>query len=89
MEQNKEDLWDAIWAALCLVLGESTAFLTVYPTLHEVPGFSREGLTVGFGLLLTATYFLMGVPCVGALKRGFYWIKRRLNVGSKTGTEKS
>ena len=89
MNQNQEDIWDATWAAICLIMGEATAFLTVYPTLHEVPGFSREGLTLGFGLLLTATYFLMGVPCVGALKRGVIWIRKKTSAGNKTSSTES
>jgi hypothetical protein len=89
MTHDRGDAWDGAWAVISLVLGEATAFLTVYPTLYEVPGFTREGLAVGFGLLLSATYFLMGTPCVNALQRGFYYLKRKLNGSRKTNTEES
>ena len=89
MSQDKGDLWDAGWAVICLALGEATGFLTVYPVLHEVPGFSREGLTLGFGLLLSATYFLMGFPMLEPLRRAVSWVARRIYGNRKTHPEKS
>lgn len=89
MSKGEGDLWDALWAAISLILGEATAFLSVYPTLQDVPGFSREGLTLGFGMLLSATYFLMGIPCIGAIKHGVQWITRKYHGRRQTSAEES
>ena len=77
MSSDQGGGWEATWAVLSLVIAEATAFLTVYPTLQGVPGFTREGLTAGFGLLLSAIYFLAGLPCVFQLRRFWNWVKRK------------
>ncbi len=89
MAREKEDSWEAVWAAISLVTAEATAFLTVYPALRDVPGFTREGLALGFGLLLAATYFLAGLPCVAGLKRCTKWFKGKYNGFRKARPEES
>lgn len=89
MFKNEEDIWDATWAVISLVLAQATAFITVYPVFNEGPMASRVGMTLGFGMLLTATYFLMGVPCVAALRHGFTLMRRQFNAHRKNRTEKS
>ena len=88
-ERTEADAWEAAWAVISLVMGEATAFLTLYPTLGDVPGFTREGLTVGFGLFLVATYFLAGLPCVHALKHGVNWVKRKIHGSGKASPKES
>ncbi len=88
-EWPQDDWWEASLAIFSLTLGGATSFLSVYPVLHDVPGFSREGLTLAFGLLLSAVNFVMGIPCLNALRRATKWMKRKMNDRRKANPEES
>jgi hypothetical protein len=86
---NEGDIFEAVWSVISLAMGQATAFLGLYPTLQDVPGFTREGLTFGFGFILGAIYFLMGMPCVFFIRKAWNWSKEKYDGVSKVFAKKS
>lgn len=89
MARRESEAWEACWAIICLVLGEISSFLTIFPTFQDVPLLSGAGLALGFGLLLSAMYFLMGLPIVTSLRRGVRWLEEKFNGSRKASPKES
>ena len=75
--ETKKARMDFVCALFAMILGEAFAVIAVWPMMAEVPMVTRSFLTYGFGLMLGAIFFLIGMPVVEGLKVLIFWILRR------------
>ena len=66
---DKGTFIDAIWAFISLSLGEVFSFTAVLPALYGANLVARYILTINFGFLLGAMFFLVGLPIIGVVTR--------------------